>query len=181
LYVASHQSTGRGVNTVGTGLPTSPTTTAILPGHGDNTLSPTTWDFVLLDLDPSVPGVDTMYSAHETNGLRKYSLVNDTWTLNGSIGGTAASLPNADGSLYRRLTAVADGSAVTIYATRHQVIDFPAVGDENGGELVSLVDDTGYNGAFAGTPTVLATAGENIAFRGVAPAPVDPLAPTPTA
>jgi len=72
---------------------------------------------------------------------------------------------------------VADGSTVTIYATCHQVIDCLAPGDENGGELVSLVDDTGYNGAFAGTPTVLATAGDNIAFRGVAPAPVDPLAP----
>ena len=38
--------------------------------------------------------------------------------------------------------------------------------------LVSLVDASGYNGAFAGTPTVLATAAANTAFRGVALAPV---------
>jgi cell division septation protein DedD len=169
LYVSSHQMTGRGVNTVGAGLPTTPTTTQILPGHGDNTLSPTTWDFVLLDLDAGVAGVDTMYSAHEANGLRKYSLVGGTWTLNGTIGGTAA------GEIYRRLTAVEQGGTVTIYAVRH-----PDLVVSDGGELVSIVDASGHNGAFAATATLIATAGANTAFRGVAPAPVDPLAPTPT-
>jgi hypothetical protein len=38
--------------------------------------------------------------------------------------------------------------------------------------LVSLVDASGYNGAFAGTPTLLASSAANTAFRGVAFAPV---------
>ncbi len=37
-----------------------------------------------------------------------------------------------------------------------------------GGELVSIVDTSGYNGAFAATPVLLSTATANTAFRGVA-------------
>ena len=48
---------------------------------------------------------------------------------------------------------------MTLFATR------------NGSELVSLVDASGYNGTFSGTPTLLASAGTNKAFRGVAMAP----------
>jgi len=40
-----------------------------------------------------------------------------------------------------------------------------------GGELDSLVDATGFGGTFAATPNLLATAGANTAFRGVALAP----------
>ena len=45
-------------------------------------------------------------------------------------------------------------------------------GGAGGGELVSLLDSSGYNGAFAGSPTVLSTASTNTAFRGVAYVPV---------
>jgi hypothetical protein len=34
------------------------------------------------------------------------------------------------------------------------------------------VDTSGFNGSFSGTPTLLATAGANTAFRGVALTPV---------
>lgn len=58
------------------------------------------------------------------------------------------------------------GPTVTLYATRKG-----GGGATGGGELVKLVDSSGYNGAFSGTPTVLATAATNQAFRGVALAP----------
>ena len=37
---------------------------------------------------------------------------------------------------------------------------------------MSLVDSSGYNGTLTGTPTLLAAAGLDMAFRGVAFAPV---------
>ncbi|MEI9947639.1 MAG: hypothetical protein WDO74_01285 [Pseudomonadota bacterium] len=55
---------------------------------------------------------------------------------------------------------------VTLYATRKG-----GGGAAGGGELVSVVDASGYNGAFASTPTLLVTAAANTAFRGVAFAP----------
>jgi|ADGO01.1.fsa_nt_gi hypothetical protein len=88
LYASSQQTknVGRGILKVGTGLPTTPgQEMVLLNGHGTNSKSPTTRDFVMLDLDPSVPGLDTIYSAHEYNGLWKYSLVGDTWVSNGAI------------------------------------------------------------------------------------------------
>src|SRR5262249_30763021 len=62
------------------------------------------------------------------------------------------------------------GTTVTLFATRKG-----GSGAAGGGELVSLVDTSGYNGTFSGTPTLLATAATNTSFRGVAMAPV----PTP--
>jgi len=40
-----------------------------------------------------------------------------------------------------------------------------------GGQLVTVVDSSGYNGALGGTPAVLVTAATNTAYRGVAFAP----------
>ncbi|WP_075074266.1 Ig-like domain-containing protein [Longilinea arvoryzae] len=69
---------------------------------------------------------------------------------------------------YRGLTGIVNGTTVTLYATRKG--GNAAIG---GGELVSLVDGGGYNAAFSSsTPTLLATAAANTAFRGVALAPV---------
>jgi hypothetical protein len=194
LYVSSQQGAARGVASVGTGLPTTPVQPiAVLPGHGGGnavTASPTTRDFVLLDLEPSVPGVDTMYSAHEYNGLRKYSWNGSAWALNGVVQGSGANTgtgaPAVGNQVFRRLIAVANGSSVTIYATRYQVLTTvldgteTVIATETNGELVRLTDASGYNGGFAGIPTVLIPARANIAIRGVAPAPVDPNAPTPT-
>src|SRR5262249_37188221 len=120
------------------------------------------YGFFLADLTPAVPGVDTLYVANDdATGLTKYSLVGGTWVSNGAIG-TAA-------DAYRGLTATVSGSTGTLFATRKG-----GSGPSGGGELVALTDSTGYNGAFGGTPTLLATAGANTAFRGVAFAPVAP-------
>jgi hypothetical protein len=149
LYVSDASGSAVRIGTVGTGLPTTPgQTIKNLPGFP---LGGSPYGFFLADLDPTTPGVDVLYVADDSVGLSKYSLVGGSWTLNGTIG-TAT-------DLYRGVTAVTGGASVSLYAVR------------GGGQLVSVVDSSGYNGAFSGTPAVLATAGTNIAFRGVALAP----------
>jgi hypothetical protein len=159
LYTSAANATGgftfRGVNTVGTGLPTSGTPNITrLPGFQSstpaNTTSPNGYFFA--DLDGS-PGVDTLYVADDQSaGLTKFSLVAGTWTVNGVIGG--------DTDDYRNVTGSVSGGTVTLYIVR------------GSNQLVTLTDASGYNGAFSGTPTVVATAGTNQAFRNVVWAPV---------
>ncbi|HKB03845.1 MAG TPA: Ig-like domain-containing protein [Gemmataceae bacterium] len=158
LYTSANTGSFR-LGPVGTGLPTtSGQSITNLPGF-ETTGSP--YGFFFADLDAGVVGVDTLYVANDDAfGLRKYSLVNGNWTLNGSVG--------VDTDDYRGLAATVSGTTVTLVATR------------KGSELVSLVDSSGYNGAFSGTPTPLASAGTNKAFRGVAMAPVFNAAPVNT-
>jgi hypothetical protein len=139
------------VGAVGTGVPTtSGQSVTSLPGlsASDNPFA-----FFFADLSAGVTGLDTLYVASDNAAaLTKYSLVGGVWTSNGTVG------VNTDD--YRGLTGSVSGSTVTLYATRKS------------SELVSLVDASGYNGAFAGAPTLLAMAATNTAFRGVAFAPV---------
>lgn len=162
LYASSGSGTDtfRGVETIGTGLPTTgPQAVTRLPGMTD-TNAGNMYAFVLADLTPTVVGVDTLYIADEgAPALSKFSLVGGTWTLNGTIG--------AGSDDYRGLTATIVGTTVNLFATRRG-----GSTGAGGGELVSLVDATGYNGAFAGSPLLLATAATNTAFRGIALAPV---------
>ena len=159
----SANSAGFRVGSVGTGLPTTGGQTFTnLPGVPASTGS--IYGFFLADLDASVAGVDTLYYADDSNtagvgGIAKYSLVNGTWTSNGLVGNFSDS--------YRGLTATVSGTTVSVFATRKG-----GSTGTGGGELVSLVDSTGYNGSLTGTPTLLATAGTNQSFRGVALAPV---------
>lgn len=161
LYVSSGSGTNttKGVNAVGSGVPTtSGQTTTRIPGLTD-TSNPSSYAFAFADLSLAVAGVDTLYFADDGAGaLSKFSLVGGTWTSNGTVG-TAA-------DAYRGLTLSVVGSSVSLFATRKG-----GGGSTGGGELVGLLDASGYNGAFTGTPTVLATAGNQTAFRGVAFAP----------
>ena len=137
------------IGTVGSGLPiTAGQTITNLP---DFPTSGSPYAFYLADLDPGTAGLDTLYVADDGAGLQKYTLIAGNWTANGTVG-TAA-------DTYRGITAVASGNTVTIFAVR------------GASQLVTLVDSSGYNGAFAGSPSVLATAGTNTAFRGLAFAP----------
>ena len=164
LYVDTGSGTTKTVGSVGSGLPTSSgQTISFLPG---TPASGSPYAFVLLDLDAGVAGVDTLYLVDDSAGLEKFSLVGGTWSSNGTIG-TAT-------DVYRGLTASVNGSTVTLYAVRKG-----GGGATGGGELVSLVDGSGYNGALAGTPTLLATAAANTAFRGVALAPRQVVATPP--
>ncbi len=162
LYVSNGSGSTVLIGTVGTGLPvTAGQTETNLPGYPfDPDSNP--YQFAFADLDPNVPGADVLYVADQyafNEGIHKYSLVNGTWVSNGAVG---ASL-----DLYTGLTLKVSANTVTIFATRrgnNSVISL-------GGQLVSLVDNSGYNGTLTGTPTVLANAAvtSRIGFRGVAP------------
>lgn len=168
LYVSTGSGTTR-LATVGTGTPiTTGQTITALPGISSaNSGSP--YAYVFFDLDASVAGVDTLYVADDAAspapGITKFSLVGGSWVSNGSVG-TAA-------EAYRGLTGSFASGTVTLWATRRG-----GTAAAGGGELVSITDASGYNAAFTGTPTLLATAATNTAFRGVALAPVS-AAPTP--
>ncbi len=160
LFVSDSSGSAVRVGTVGTGLPTTAGQTIVnLPGF-PTAGSP--YAFFLADLD-GTPGLDTLYVADDTSGtpggVTKYSLVAGTWIANGTAGSSA--------DAYRGLTGVVTGGMVTLYATRKG--GSAATG---GGELVAIVDASGYNGAFSSSPTLLAEAATNTAFRGVAFAPV---------
>jgi hypothetical protein len=142
---------------VGTGLPTTSGQTIVnLPGIP---IGGSPHAFFFADLD-GTPGLDTLYVADDAvvGGIEKYSLVTGNWTWKGTVG--------APTDAYRGITGLVKGTSVTLYATRKG--GTTAVG---GGELVTIVDASGYNGAFSGTPMLLATAATNTAFRGVALAP----------
>ena len=164
LYVSTSSGSAVRVGTVGTGTPTTAGQTITnLPGI-PTTTSP--YAFFFAKLSAASAGADTLYIAHDdANALAKYSLNAGTWVSKGTVGVAA--------DLYRGLTGVVSGSTVTLYAVRKG-----GSGATGGGELVSLVDSSGYDGAFTATPTLLATATANTAFRGVALTPASAALPT---
>jgi hypothetical protein len=156
LY-ASTSSASRYVLTVGSGTPE-------VPGQSLTALSPLTGltspdAFVLLDMD-GTPGLDTLYVADDAGGIFKFCLVDGAWKAEGSKGN--------GNNTYRGLTAAVDGPDVTLYTTRKG-----GSGATGGGELVSLVDSSGFDGSItlSGSFVLLATADTNESFRGVAMAP----------
>ncbi|HEX4792975.1 MAG TPA: PEP-CTERM sorting domain-containing protein [Humisphaera sp.] len=142
------------VGTIGTGLPTtSGQTITNLPGLPASTGNP--FAFFLADIDPSTPGLDTLYIADDGAGagILKYALVNGSWTADGTI--TAASV--------RGLTGTVNGTNVTLYGTTG---GGSAAG---GGSIYAFTDSTGFNGTIAAgsTASTIATAASNEAFRGI--------------
>jgi hypothetical protein len=145
------------LGTVGSGLPTAAGQTITnLPGFATSTGSP--YAFFFADLDPTTPGLDTLYVVDDAAGLTKYSLVSNAWVSNGTVGVAT--------DAYRGLTDVVTGTTVTLYTTRKG-----GTSATGGGELATITDASGFNAALTGTPTLLATAIANTAFRGVALAP----------
>ena len=171
LYVSTQSGTGTfGVGSVGTGTPTTSgqTITGLLglPNQAKTTFAPN--QFAFADLSSTVPGVDTLYVADESTGaggtIDKFSLVNGTWTANGTI--TAANV--------RGLTLQVVNGTVNIFATTG------ASTSTGGGSLYGFADSTGYNATVSGAVNTLATAAANEAFRGIAFAPTLAVAPEPS-
>jgi hypothetical protein len=151
LYASSASATAPaiiGVNQIGSGLPTATGQTATNLSGVDSSSAGTPYGYLLLSEGGS--GIDTAYVADTTVGIEKYSLISGTWTAEGSI-----ALPGIAG-----LTGAISGSTVTLYATDPT-------------NLVEVSDPVG-TAALSGTPTTLATAATNEAFRGVAFAPSGP-------
>ena len=153
--------TYKGIDAVGTGLPTAGDQIVTrLPGLTD-TSNPNSYSFFFAKLGTSGDAEDTLYVADPSTGISKFSLVGGTWVSNGTFGGPS--------DTYRGLAATVTGTTVTLYATRKG-----GTTSAGGGELVSLVDSTGFSGNsinFAPSSTLLATAASQQSFRGVAIAP----------
>lgn len=147
-------SPGGRIAAIGTGTPKTPGQTPInLPGM----LPGSPHAFFFADLSEQIPGPDTLYVADDTaRALSKYSLVDGSWSANGTVG--------SDADDYRGLTGIMLGKTVRLYATRR-------AGVVGGGELVTLDDASGYQGTLTGEPVLLASASPNTTFRGVAMAP----------
>jgi hypothetical protein len=118
--------------------------------------TPSPYGLLLFDLDPSVPGLDTLYLADDRatasgGGIQKWQLgTGTTWTLTTTFNqGLTAGC--------RGLTGWLSGTSVVLAATTA----------DSSSKLVVMTDDGSPAPAF----TTLATAAANTAYRGVALAP----------
>ncbi|APV50804.1 hypothetical protein BWI17_14575 [Betaproteobacteria bacterium GR16-43] len=157
LYVSTGSGTAFRIGAVGTGLPTTAgQAITSLPGFP---VAGSQYSFFFADLNAGIPGMDTLYVASDDAlAVTKYSLEGGVWVAKGTIGLST--------DTYRGITGVVNAGTVTLYLTRKG-----GTSATGGGEFVSIVDGSGYSGAFAGTATLLATAPANTAFRGIALAP----------
>jgi hypothetical protein len=147
LYSSSASGTNLGVNTIGTGLPTtSGQTIALLPGM------PTTGTHSSYDYFFS--NNNTMYvaddgSAANGGGIQKWTFDGSNWSLGYTLLNTGAAT-----TAVRGLTGYVNGLG--------QAVLFATTGQSNANNLITVTD----TGAGA-TATILATAASNTAFRGV--------------
>ncbi|QKG53133.1 T9SS type A sorting domain-containing protein [Hymenobacter sp. BRD67] len=168
LYVSSGSAAATGISQVGKGLPTaSPQAVTLLSGFanpaGTTQALLSSASFFFTDQSPAVPGPDVLYVADDgsasgsngaNGGIQKWSLVNNSWVLNGLI--TGATNPGVRG-----LAGTTNGTAITLIAS-------------SSGSLYAVTDQAGYNAppSTSVLPAAIATAGTSMAFRGVAPAPL---------
>jgi hypothetical protein len=145
------------VFSVGMGTPTTAGAMAtLLPGLPRAT-GPQPYGFSLVDRDPMVPGVDTLYIAEDRSpmsggGVQRYTLASGTWSL-------TATFNQGISSGTRALTTWFDGGDVFI----------AAVTAENPSRVVAFRDTPG---AMPGTASLIAVAPMNTQFRGIALAPM---------
>ena len=115
----------------------------------------------LNSLPDTVPGIDTFYVADDRlgsgGGVQRWYLNNNSWTLDGTL--ATGVLSGARG-----ITGYRSGSNTTLLVTTAE-----STGVQT--RLVSFTDDG--SAAASLTPTVLATAATNTAYRGVCLAPTN--------
>ena len=177
LYFSSYTSTNY-FGSMNNGLPTSGgnqaiTVLAASPTPNIGIIYP--MSFVMFDMDASIVGVDVMYvaenskltgtlGANSARGIMKYCLNSSgVWVKTGAI----IQAPIATNGL-KGLTGVYNAATgtVSLYATTVST----TVTDQT--SIVTLIDNSGYNGALAGTFTTLTTSASGTAFRGIAFAPL---------
>jgi hypothetical protein len=144
---------------VGSGTPTTTGQVAAQVAPFPNTLSPNS--FAVLDLNPVVNGVDTIYLAFDQAGVAGTANV-QKWTYDGNAWTQATFAPTLTG------TAVPNGLGLATWLEGSAVHIIMTTNEGSTSRLIEIVD----NGT-ATTPaaTVLATAPTNTAFRGVARSP----------
>ncbi|KAI9432245.1 hypothetical protein F5148DRAFT_1295809 [Russula earlei] len=136
---------------VGTGIPTTPTTTGGL-SYASGSFAPVSpTQFCMVDASGTESGSDVLYVAETGSGtgsygILKYTKVSGLWTSNGGYGSYT--------DVYQGLTGVLNGSTVTLYAIRKTTT-------AASGELVKIIDAGAYNTTMSGTETVLAAYNTN--------------------
>lgn len=171
LY-ASSTAAGMRMTTIGTNLPTRNGQPYInFTGYPTTATNPTIFEFFVADLNSDENCNDVLYVA-DSGYLRKYSKNQGTWIDNGKIG-----VPT---DYYRGVTGRIENGNVILMATRKNNNYFNT--GTVGGEIVSLIDNTGWNASFASlTPTIIATAPAYTIFRGVSFSPSTPAITLPVA
>lgn len=148
------------------GAPSAPPTTATAPTNivfSSGGIGSGSGSFVFLDRSTTtgatnLNGLDTLYLV-DGSAIEKYEWTGSGWTQRGSA--------TASGTLFG-LAAVPNGANVDIYATTNLA---------SNNALIKIVDTSGFGGSISGTPTTIANAGTNFAFRGVALAPASVAVP----
>ncbi|MFM7135615.1 MAG: beta strand repeat-containing protein, partial [Planctomycetota bacterium] len=163
LYFSSSSTTGYGIFSVGTGLPTAAGQTSTLAintnGSGTGTASP--YGFVLFDTDNN-GAADLAYIADDRTsaggGLQKWTLSGSTWTNSWSLLVNATNALSATAATgfagLRGLTGSFSGGVATLYATTNET---------SNNRVIQISD----NGTTPTTATAVATAGVNYVFRGL--------------
>jgi len=153
LYASAANGSAFDVFAVGSGLPTVGGTTVVgLTGNTSTAASP--FAYQLFDLDPNVPGPDTLYVADDRaaasgGGVQKWALAGGKATLVATLNLPAAPIG------FRGLTGFVANGQVTLVGT---------TADANANRLVVIVDNGAPGAVVAAAPT-------NTAFRGVALSP----------
>jgi hypothetical protein len=176
LFASSQSGSNRGVNTVGTGLPTTTgNSTTILSGLVDN-FAPNAHGFVFVDVDDNgTPDVMYVADADATNGgLMKFSNTAGTWTARGR-------LPNPSGRAVYGVTAtvITPGTDRRIYLNLGTTSTIAT-------EIYTFVDNSPVTANITSNGTditaacgaAIITAPSGVGFKGVSFTPVD--VPTPT-
>src|SRR5262249_53447382 len=155
LYATSGLGAYVNVFTVGMGLPTASGQVAMtLSGLPASGASP--YGFALLDRDPNVAGVGTLYLSDDQpqqlgGGVQKWTFDGITWTK-------VTTFKQGVATGVRGVAAAVTGNDVTVIATTTETTK---------NKVVVYVDD----GTLNPMGTVVAAAGTNTVFRGVAISP----------
>jgi hypothetical protein len=161
LYVSSNSSSGtsnQGINSVGSGVPTTGTPGMTRLSGFTDTNSQAPVGFVAFDRD-GTGAVDQMYVADDRNaaggGVQRWKLNGTMWMLEGTIstGATAGA---------RYVTGYVTGNTAIVLVTTAELTTAQS--------RVLQLTDTGA-ATSAVTSKVLATAGTNTTYRGIALAP----------
>lgn len=157
LYASSDLNGFRPVDVIGTGLPTTATTYQALPGLQGiqaNVGLRNPQEFVFLDLNAGVQGLDTLYVT-TLNGISKFSFNGTVWTYRNVFN-------PPDNNDWLGLTVSTSAAGVDLYAVQANRLN-PA-----SAELVRVTDTAAFNANFAPSNfQSLVISAANTTFRGL--------------
>jgi hypothetical protein len=155
LYASvANANPGFGLASVGSGLPTSSASLALLNGFPASSSTRSTWGYYMADLNSGVAGIDTAWVADDkTSGGDAPGV--EKWTFDGTQWSLSYTISTGTGTGARALAVDTSGSSPVVYVTTTD------------NKLEKIVD----TGASATAQTLITGTG-NTFFRGVDFAPV---------